>query len=445
MGGMTNSSSVGKPPAGRFDALRSDNATAFLIAVSFGLLYGVFAWRLTLGHFFEHFNLIFDYDSPAYVGIFGRWGHSDEAVADIVSRAIKHPLASWLSIFSLPFRALGARPELSAALAGASVGGLATGIFHLVARRVGAPQFDAVLLTLIFGLGAAQLFTSILVESYVYATLTILFTWYLFLFRFGAPRRLKWAAVLLPVITFGVTITNVIQSVIAELFTQLSGERPSTAIRNTLFVGLGALGLALVALAITWPSLIGYVVAHPEMAARWVYWQQTKGPKTGIGQVLLTFFGFSLAAPHFVTIALPEGLLMRDFRAFDVSWLATIGICLWIGLIGAAAYAGLVDSEKRKIAVGLLVAILFNLVLHLSVQFRGSLFIYTPHIWPVIVGLVAVGVASGQDSDARVRWAVRSALIAVLLTTAPLNLTRALEAVTLFDHPQSFTLSAKVH
>jgi hypothetical protein len=161
-----------------------------------------------------------------------------------------------------------------------------------------------------------------------------------------------------------------------------------------------------------------------------------------MGQIALTFFGFSLAAPHFVLLPLPEGVVMRDFRTFDMPVLGIVAVLVWLGLVATAAYASLRDPQRRPLAWALLAAIVFNFLLHRSVQFRGSLFIYTPHIWVAIVALVAVGTAAWRPSDFRYQWALRVALIFVLLVIAPMNFSRAFETATLFDRNEAFTVPA---
>ena len=319
------------PPGGRpwtISTSEWDLVLAIGIGFLFALLYGAFAWRVTRGHFFEHYNLIFDYDSPAYADIFNGT-HIDEP-----GRAIKHPLIPWLSVFTVPLRWIGLGRLGAVAIAGAGIGGATVAVFFLFSRTVGAPLVEALLVTLIFATGAAQLFPSMLVESYIYAALTLCIVWYLAALRLNNPGRLQWVAIVTSVMTFGVTITNIMQAAIAEFFVQLSGQRFSTALRKTVLLGALVALLCAIAVAITWPGAVIYAINHPGSAARIIYWQQTKGPKTGIGQVLLTFFGLSLAAPHFSLIALPEGIVMRDFRTLDMPWIEIGAVVLWIGLLG---------------------------------------------------------------------------------------------------------------
>jgi len=429
------SAAPARSPTGTFDA-----AIATLIGVFFSLVYGALAWRVTQGHFFEHFNLVFDYDAPAFVDLFthGLRGRADQV--DLIGRAIKHPLASWISLLTLPFRLFGIRASLSAALTGAVAGGITDALFFLFARLVGSARPESILVTLIFAFGAAQLFPSILVESYVYAALTLMITWFLLALRYGSPARMTVAATLNAVLTFGVTITNAVQSAIAEFFAQFSAAPLPRAIRKTLLVGCAAAVLAVAAIAVTWPDAIPYAFAHPAMAVRVIYWQQTKGARTGLGQVLLTFFGYSLAAPLFTTVPLPEGILMRDFRAFEMPLFEAAGLFLWIVVVVASAVVAVADESKRKLSAALLAAIAFNIVLNCFVQYRGSLFIYTPHIWVAIAALVAVGISAWQPAKHAHRWILRGVLAAILLIIAPLNLARAVETVTLFDDAKAFTL-----
>ena len=421
----------------------TDARLVVAIGLCFAALYGALAWRLSLGHFFEHYNLVFDYDSPAYVDLFSP-KPGDVSHMDNIGRAIKHPLSPWLSLFTLPFRLFGVDRCNAAGFASACVGGATVALFFAFARTAGTLRLEAFLVTLIFGLGAAHLFPSMLVESYAYAALSLGAVWYLTAQRIFRHRRLRVAAAVSGVMAFGVTVTNIAQAAIAELFAQWSQRPFRRTFRNTLLAGLAVAALSAIAVAATWPHAISYTLAHPGQAAREILWQQTKGPTTGPGPVIVTFFGLSLAAPQFTTIPLPEGILMRDFRHLDMPALAIAGILLWNLLLLIGAFVAVRTERTRMMALALLSAIFFNVVLNMRVQFRGSLFIYTPHLWFAIAALVAVGAAAWQPSSERHRWYFRAALVAILVAVAPSNLVRAFETAKLFDNPKVFTIPANV-
>jgi hypothetical protein len=306
------------------------------------------------------------------------------------------------------------------------------------ARTVGTPRFEAVLITLIFGLGASQLFSSMIVESYSYAALSLAVVWYITAQRIFRQRQLGLAAIATDVIVFGVTITNIAQAAIAELFAQWSQLNFGRALRNAAIAGAVAAVLSLLAIALTWPEAISYTIAHPVAAAKEIYWQQTYGPRTGLAQILLAFFGFSLSAPHFAEIALPEGVLMRDFRAFDMPTIAIFGMLLWNVLFLVSVLASFRSQRTRFMAGALLSAIIYNVMLHTRVQFRSSLFIYTPHLWFAVAALTALGAAAWEPSREWFRWYLRIGLVAVLVSVVPSNLARAIEATSLFDLPRQF-------
>jgi len=420
-----------------FDRGEGDARWAMVIGLSLSVLYGLLAWRLSRGHFFSYYNLLFDFDPPSYVNLFSSWA-GDASQVDI-ARAIKHPLASWLSLFSLPFRLFGLAPLSAVILANVCVGGTTAALLFGFARTVGAPRLEALLVTLIFGLGASQLFSSMIVESYSYAALSLALVWYLAAKRIvGHKKGLGPAAIATYILVFGITITNVAQAAIAEFFAQWSQRNFGKAFRNSVIAGAAVAVLFLLAIAATWPQAISYASAHPLAAAKEIYWQQTYGPRTGLGQILLTFFGFSLAAPHFDKIVLPEGIVMRDFRTLDISAVTTGGMILWNMLVVTCIVAALRVQRTRMIAAALLSALIFNVGMHTRVQFRGSLFIYTPNFWFVITALVALGIAALQSSRYRIGWYLKAGLVTVLVTVAPANIARAIEASELFDRPNDF-------
>lgn len=413
------------------------------IAVAFGaalsVLYGFFAWRLARGHYFDYYNLLFDLDPPSYVNVFAPAG-ADPTHTGGVALAIKHPLASWLSLFSLPFRLFGLDRLHSVLAANVCVGGATVGIFFAFCRAVGTLRLDAGLITLIFGLGAAQLFSSMIVESYAYAALSLAIVWYIAWKRMTGEQRLGTLAIATDVLVFGITITNIAQAAIAELFAQWSQWSFGRAVRSTVLAGAAVAALSAVAIALTWPQAVACVMAHPLQALKEIYWQQTYGPRTGLDQVLLTFFGFSVAAPHFDKTLLPEGIWMRDFRSFDSSPASIAAILAWNGAFLVATIAALRSPRTRLMAGALVLAVFFNVVFHTRVQFRGSLFLYTPHLWFALVAVTALGIATFHDENRRLRWYLRSALLVVIIAIAPINLTRAVEASRLFDRQSDFLL-----
>ena len=417
----------------------ADVRLAAAIGIGFSLLYGLFAWRLSRGHYFEFYNLLFDLDPPSYVNVLAPVG-GDPAHSGGIALAIKHPLVSWLSLLSLPFRILGFGRLTSVLVANVCVGGATTAMLFAFARAVGTPRLDAILVTLIFGLGAAQLFSSMVVESYAYAALSLAIVWYIAWQRISGHKRLGLAAIAADVAVFGITITNVAQAAIAELFAQWSQAKFPRALRNTMITGTAVAALCALAIALTWPQAVFYAIAHPLQALKEVYWQQTYGPRTGLGQVVLTFFGFSLVAPHFDHMLLPEGILMRDFRTFDPSPTSVAAILVWNAMVLVAAFGALRASRTRLMAAALASAIVLNVVLHTRVQFRGSLFLYTPHLWFAIAALTALGIAALQPELRRIGWYIRGALAAVIILTAPVNIARAIEASGQFARQSDFLL-----
>jgi hypothetical protein len=159
--------------------------------------------------------------------------------------------------------------------------------------------------------------------------------------------------------------------------------------------------------------------------------------------VLLTFLGFSLAAPRFTSVPLPnDGIVMHDFRAFDMPTIETAGLAIWLCLLCFLAAAAIRNPKTRVIGATLLAVLLFNLCLHMWIQYRQSIFLYTEHLWIAIAGVAAAGLAALNGADMRLRTLARAALITVLVTVAPNNLERARNAAHFFDKPESLQSSA---
>jgi hypothetical protein len=166
-----------------------------------------------------------------------------------------------------------------------------------------------------------------------------------------------------------------------------------------------------------------------------VYWLRTKGANSGLGDLLLTFLGYSFFSPAFAKVAISPDVVMLDFRTFTYGSLAQVAVFVWWGF----ALAGLVMGLKNKavpyrlVVVPLLTVLVLNLLLHLDYQFRGSLYIYAAHLhFPVFA--LAMGAAPWVSvQDRRLRLGYVGVLLALAAAALVVNMQRASEFAPLFD------------
>jgi hypothetical protein len=83
---------------------------------------------------------------------------------------------------------------------------------------------------------------------------------------------------------------------------------------------------------------------------------------------------------------------------------------LWLGFWVVGAVAAACHPRYRWISLGLVGAIIFNLILNTDFQFRGSVYIYASHLHFPIFALGA-GLAPWLGRTGKARWAYVAAVL----------------------------------
>ncbi len=396
-------------------------AAFFLLSLA---LYGALAFRLAQGAYLDYYNLAFDFDPIRTV----------EALAvtppDFLN--VKHPLVVLLRPLAWPLLLAGLTAKQSAALVMADFGAATVTLCFVFLRKATIERPIAAALTLLFIVTGTQIFTSIITETYGIAGFSIVLTWVIAQARLTDPSRFRRWRYAAGVLTFGTTITNVLQTFIAEMLVGWRWEGFLQAIRRCFLFGiLLTIPIGILAVAV-WHNPLREELKDPVLALKHVLWLSTKGPRTSAGEVLLTFFTLSFVSPFYSWLMLPEGINMRDFRDYAFPLAGQIAAPLWLAFCACGTVAGLCHRRYRIIASGLAAALVFNLLFHLNFQFRGSIYIYAAHMHFLIFALGA-GLAPWL-SAARMSG---KAYIAVVLLLAVLvgadNLPIASAFVTDFD------------
>jgi hypothetical protein len=79
--------------------------------------------------------------------------------------------------------------------------------------------------------------------------------------------------------------------------------------------------------------------------------------------VLITFFGFSFVSPQYSWLLLPEGINMRDFRAWSFDSIGAIAAPLWLTFWVVGAVAALTHRQYRLVATGMAVALAMHFLI----------------------------------------------------------------------------------
>jgi hypothetical protein len=406
---------------------KQDTAVAIILAAAFFYLYAQFGLRLAQGIYFDYLNLAFDFDPPYFINYL---------VGQLPDRVnYKHPLSMIFRPVASLFLMMGFASKAAAVLVMAFFGGVTVALVYGFCRLASFGKPEAVAATLFFGASSTSLFTAIIVESYGWANLSIVLVWFIFMWGARASAANIKIRVSAAVLVAGVTITNVMHALVAEFFACWRTTNLQRAIGRSALFGIYA-GLALfVVLAVLQPQELWNVVARPVQTVKEVYWLRTKGANSGLGDLLLTFLGYSFFSPAFAKVAISPDVVMLDFRTFTYGSLAQVAVFVWWGF----ALAGLVMGLKNKavpyrlVVVPLLTVLVLNLLLHLDYQFRGSLYIYAAHLhFPVFA--LAMGAAPWVSvQDRRLRLGYVGVLLALAAAALVVNLQRASEFAPLFD------------
>ncbi len=413
-------------------------ATSLAIFVGFFALYAALAMRVAAGDLYEYWNLAFDLDTRRFAEAIAR--APDEWAGDTKGAGVKHPLFFLLQPFSLPFRLAGFDWKQSAALTAALFGAGAATLAFGYLRAIALPRLDAALFTVFYGVSAAQLFNAFIVDSYVFSLFGLALAWTITAHRVADPAKFRRLAFLPPVYNFGVTVTNIIQTFIAEAAARFKGRTLTWGDIRVFAVSMIRFGLwtaaiiAILMIVFLHDALFA-IAQDPVGSLKKLYWMQTKGPVVGADHVARTFFAFAFVAPEATSVELPGGVMMTDFRSFAYGAVGLAALALWAALLALGVYgAWKTRKPDPLLTIALLGAVAFNFLFHLKYQYRGSVFLYAAHINFVIFALAAPAWFWAASRGIGALNALRAGLVALALLTAANNLPRAWTIAGAFDN-----------
>lgn len=425
------------------DAARPQIAWRWDIGLALSLLafagYLAAGLGLARGELYQHYNTLFDLDSPRFVFLFAdetaRW----DAGTHAIDYRIKHPFLLALRLPGLALTGLGLEPVTAVVLMLALAGGVTVACAWAFLRATDVGLIESTLLALFFASSCAQLFYASIIESYGFAALTLAGVHLAALMRSRGLWGHARGRFLLALAAFGVTSTNVAQAVLAEFAVWLQRVRPGRAcVRSASYALLLAVLLA-TGIVAAYPAALRYL-ARPAQAIKQVQWigvlDEEEIEKGGPGRELATFAGYAFVAPALVEVPFDGGTrTMLDYRAPSFSPQGWAALALWLALLAGGALA-LAQERGGRVRLSLyLTCLAFNMALHIPFQYRGSLFIVASHAHFALFA-VAAGAAtwSSTRSAQATRTVVQLALAALVLLTLANNAERLAQLVERFAH-----------
>ncbi|SUS04147.1 conserved membrane hypothetical protein [uncultured Defluviicoccus sp.] len=389
--------------------------------------YGPLALRLATGSYFEYYNLAFDFDASRVFSLL------TASQPDPIG--FKHPLMLLFRPFGLALTTLGVPDKAAAGLVMAGTGAATLSLVYLFLRAALIARPEAISLSILFAVTGTQMMTSMITETYGFAGLSLIFVWLVAQLRLSSPTRYEKLRYVAAIMAAGVTITNAAQPVIAEILVMWRRWGARAAVPRVIrFAITFALLFAAVALLLWFPE-IRDALGDPLASLKAVWWMQTKGPTTGLAKVLQTFLGFSFVSPEYTVVPLPESTRMIDFRDWLFPSYGGMFVAFWLVFLIVGTIAGIADAVYRPIAIAMLAALLWNVVFHMSFQYRGSLYIYAAHTHFLTFGL-ACGLARHLNNKLT-RTTYVSAVLAMAIAIASVNIPLAIDFASRFDVPDT--------
>lgn len=412
--------------AGR--SMRIDAMLTMLLFAAGSIGYGALALRLAEGGYYEYFNLAFDFDASRVLSLL--------TASPPDAFGFKHPLMLMFRPLGLAVMTLGVPAKQAAGVVMAAFGAGTLCLVFLFFRAARIDRSVALALCALFAVSATQILTAIITETYGFAGFSIALVWLVARYRIETPGRfgmLRYAAAILAA---GVTITNAVQPVMAEVM--VCARRPDirSAIRGFVTFGLVCALLFGVCAALLWSQELWVALRDPRKAARTIWWLQTKGPTTGLLQVTRTFVGFSFVAPDYTTVTLPETTRMIDFRAWSFPSPGDIVVVLWLIFATLGLFAGLAHRGYRALALAIGATLLFNIVFHGGFQFRGSVYLYAAHAH-FLTFVLAAGAAPWLVGRPRARATYVAATLVLAVLFVVVNVPMAVDFAARFDRPDT--------
>jgi hypothetical protein len=395
-----------------------DLAVAATLGVAVFAAYFVLGLRLEQGDYFRANNFLFDYDAAAYVG--SLWGDG--------AFIVRHPFIGDLRPLCKGALAIGI--PLPVAITGffAAVGALTVSIAYLCFARFSVGLPERLLLAAFLALSSCQAINGVVADTFGLSALGLVVLYFIFIKRESDPSYAPVSRYAVAAYLFGITVTNLVQPVIAEIVLWFGRVSTRDLVRRLIVsaVLLGVVLLAGMLISVPW-----HVLSPIDLLKQYKGESEFPSPvKAGLWTILKTFIGYAFVAPDFTMVPLSRGEPgMLDFRDFRMSAVGLWALALWVSLLASGVACAITDRQNRRLAVFLGLVIAVNLVMHLYVQYRLSVYLYASHVQIAILMFAAFAARASSSRGGRVRVVVLAGLVVLVFLTGLNNIPRFIEMV----------------
>ncbi|MBO3462218.1 hypothetical protein G7B40_006165 [Aetokthonos hydrillicola Thurmond2011] len=285
-------------------------------------------------------------------------------------------------------------PEITVLILNSFFGAFAVFLTSIFFNKLIEKPTQALLISTVFGLTMSQLVFSTVPETYALAGCSIITTYILF-FNFIENKKLDigyW--ILAGIFTFGVTITNFIQTLVCFTIAVLALKTNKNKVSLiSEYIG------TVVTLAFVLSIFQKIIIIHapyfflPDMLTTETKYIKSflfSQPLTVIQELLKHFFlvNFVSSSP-FNTLHPENGSAIEltfFMRNLDYSLIGAIGTIIWILLLILGVYKNILSAHKNIVVLALCGNLLFNLTLY-SIFGVNEMFLYTCNFTFIVLAL----------------------------------------------------------
>ncbi len=377
----------------RFRVSKEFIVFTFLV-VSFTILYSSLGFKLkdTNAQPFNQNNLLFEMDTARNVSYI-------TTTSANFYRTNVHPLfVIIVNPIGRLLTWLGFSSTISSILINSFVGAICVGVsfflFYLLSKNI----LGSIILSVIFGFSSSQFLLSIVPDTSAFATLSLIFAYIVFMKSIENDHIPKYYWIIAGIATFGITITNFLQTLICFQVSQLGKNRPRKIITSSInfLISIILISIALSFLQkILYPSsalFINLSLFKEEFS--YTNMLILSHPLVVIKQLIASFFLTNIAAPTPEILNIHPLYPAITFSNSNYSMVISIvTLIFWLGFVVIGILRFRPHTQKLYF-YGLSLCLLFNLFLHsvYGIGERGKieLFLYTGN-FTLLVILLCIG------------------------------------------------------
>lgn len=265
--------------------------------------------------------------------------------------------------------ALGNQYETNLFILSCAGGGCVFLMWQII-KQITVDEISAILFASLLGLSSSHLVFSGVVETYIFSALCLLlFT------RLLINKKPAYLLAAIGVVTFGITITNIIQQGLALLLFDRNLKRTVALFSFVILIGIGLNILSKFIYPVT-----EYVFLPENLSGEQEFQKKVTLKRAGLMAENLVIYNIVGPEPYTSTRNEMPRFNFLNGTITQYAWFGWPALILWLAVFGMAFFYFLKNirsnSPSIHLAVAMLACLLFNYVLHIS--YGVEPFLYSP-------------------------------------------------------------------